>query len=115
MFVYLLIAAELGILYTVFWYLYVREPSSNHKISAQLWGSYEDSAGVEWKAPDGVPCWLPDCQTCSEQRNLLEAVRQEYVLDKTTNHYVQVPEGLSLLDRLATSVDRALTRLNVAP
>jgi hypothetical protein len=40
MFVYLIIAIELAILYTVFWYIFVREPKPC-KLKPGLWGRYE--------------------------------------------------------------------------
>jgi hypothetical protein len=118
MFVYLLIAAELGILYGVFWYLYIRQPRANKRISAQLWGSYDDPSGYlqeHKQAYESLACGQAECTTCRQTEALLTSVRNEYILDTTTNHYVQVPEGMSLLDRLATTVDRALSHLNVAP
>ncbi len=42
MLVYLIIAAELAILYTVFWYVYVHEPRP-YKPRRGLWGSYDES------------------------------------------------------------------------
>lgn len=42
MFVYFLIAAELAILYTAFWYIYVREPKPL-KIVGNPWGKYGES------------------------------------------------------------------------
>lgn len=41
MLIYLIIAAELAILYTVFWYVFVRDPKP-YKISGPLWGKYDD-------------------------------------------------------------------------
>lgn len=40
MFAYLLIVAELAILYTVFWYIFLREPKP-FKVEESLWGHYE--------------------------------------------------------------------------
>ncbi len=42
MFMYFLIAAELAILYTAFWYIYVREPKPL-KIAGNPWGKYGES------------------------------------------------------------------------
>jgi len=43
MLIYLIIAAELAILYTVFWYVYVRDPKP-YKIVGNLWGRYEEDS-----------------------------------------------------------------------
>ncbi len=45
MLIYLIIAAEFAILYTVFWYVYVREPKP-YKISNSLWGKYGQEEGT---------------------------------------------------------------------
>jgi hypothetical protein len=54
MLIYLIIAAELAILYTVFWYVYVHEPKP-YKFKKGLWGRYGDSpsgvCGVDPTAP----------------------------------------------------------------
>ncbi|MBC7996522.1 MAG: hypothetical protein IAF58_01165 [Leptolyngbya sp.] len=43
MFAYLLIAAELVVLYTVFWYIFLREPRP-YRIKSEMWGRYESDA-----------------------------------------------------------------------
>ena len=40
MFAYLIIGIELAILYSVFWYVFVREPRP-YRINGSIWGSYE--------------------------------------------------------------------------
>ena len=40
MFAYLVIAIELAILYSVFWYVFVREPKP-FKVGADMWGTYD--------------------------------------------------------------------------
>ena len=42
MLIYLIIAAELAILYTVFWYVYVRDPKP-YKITGNPWGKYGET------------------------------------------------------------------------
>ncbi len=42
MLIYLIIAAELAILYTVFWYVYVKDPKP-YKVKGPLWGRYGQS------------------------------------------------------------------------
>jgi len=43
MFAYLIIAAELLVLYTVFWYIFLREPRP-YRIKGEMWGRYEYNA-----------------------------------------------------------------------
>lgn len=43
MFAYLIIAAELAFLYTVFWYIFLREPKP-YRIKGEMWGRYESNA-----------------------------------------------------------------------
>lgn len=43
MFAYLIIAAELLVLYTVFWYIFLREPKP-YRIKGEMWGRYENNA-----------------------------------------------------------------------
>ncbi len=43
MFAYLIIAAELAVLYTVFWYIFLREPRP-YRIKSEMWGRYESNA-----------------------------------------------------------------------
>lgn len=43
MFAYLIIAAELLVLYTVFWYIFLREPRP-YRIKGEMWGRYDNNA-----------------------------------------------------------------------
>lgn len=43
MYAYLIIAAELAILYSVFWYVFIREPRP-YTLKGDLWGTYPQSA-----------------------------------------------------------------------
>lgn len=43
MFAYLIIAAELLVLYTVFWYIFLREPRP-YRIKSEMWGRYDTNA-----------------------------------------------------------------------
>jgi hypothetical protein len=45
---YIIIAAELAILYTVFWYVFLREPRP-YRIKGNPWGFYDDDSKVEPK------------------------------------------------------------------
>lgn len=40
MFAYLIIAVELAILYSVFWYVFIREPKP-YRVAGNLWGTYD--------------------------------------------------------------------------
>ncbi|HEY9775471.1 MAG TPA: hypothetical protein V6C81_17015 [Planktothrix sp.] len=42
MFAYIVIAIELSFLYTVFWYIFIREPKPFH-VGENMWGQYEGS------------------------------------------------------------------------
>lgn len=98
MFVYLLIAAELALLWWVYWYLYVREPKHRGHITPDTWGSY-DSAKVEEAALRAYV--QPD----------------EYVWDPRKQRYVRVSphEVESFLARMAAKLDRQLSELNCKP
>jgi len=112
MFVYLLIGAELAVLYTAFWYLYLREPKYNHRISSSLWGSYEKLSAsddldprIGWLKPGKLVTpsdKKPDKQT-------------EYVLDQATNRYIPVADSGGLITYFARKLDRAFSKLNVRP
>src|SRR5260221_6002736 len=54
MLIYLIIAAELAILYTVFWYVYVRDPKP-YKIVGNLWGKYGDNGFTAGGADPTLP------------------------------------------------------------
>lgn len=43
MFAYLIIAAELLVLYTVFWYIFLKEPKP-YRIKSDIWGRYDTNA-----------------------------------------------------------------------
>jgi hypothetical protein len=92
MFVYLLITAELALVYTAFWYLYLRDPKDRENIQAALWGTYEESMDVY-----GPP------------------LAQEFVLDRVKNNLVPISETGSVLVQMARSVDRTFSQLNVRP
>ncbi len=113
MFVYLLIASELAVLYLVFWYLYVREPKCKRRISADLWGMYDRSMN-----PGQADPTLPFVQALDRQRYYADAYHEkapEYVLDHITNRYVPVAEANGLMQRMAATVDSKLSQLNVKP
>ena len=123
MFVYLLITAELAVLYTVFWYLYVREPKYKRHIAANMWGTYEESL-----TRDGADPTLPFIQgsyehqlyeaycrgeLCAEETNSQE----EFVWDSSSNHYVPVSQlrDPAFLTQMAAKLDQTFSQLNVRP
>lgn len=117
MFVYLLIAAELTVLYTVFWYLFLRDSKAGHRIKGSTWGSYEGAFLDECADPT-----LPLAHACActpempyHVHDSAKEQRQEFVLDKVTNHYVPINESGSVLVRMANSIDRTFSQLNVRP
>ncbi|GEM_PF-3517694 len=54
MLIYLIIAAELAILYTVFWYVYIRDPKP-YKIVGNPWGKYGESGFTAGGADPTLP------------------------------------------------------------
>lgn len=115
MFIYMLICAELALLFTVFWYLYVRQPGCNHRIRGDMWGDYDENYQREvsqsWRQWDdcsqfSVPLDEADLPTWQGH--------DELVFDRRSGHYVTEAEiqGPALV-RLAVQLDRTLSRLNV--
>src|SRR5688572_29343342 len=119
MFVYVLIVAELAVLYTVFWYLYVRKPECKRRISSDLWGSYDQSVHNEpamLYAPVSSDQSNPDAYFLRARDEFHVAIASEFKLDQQTNRFVPVnQEAGSLLERMAAKIDRALSQLNVKP
>ncbi len=131
MFIYLLIAAELAVLYTVFWYLYIREPQCHHRIEGNLWGRYESALPQSSADPmlpfatghDGnglsyVPGFARGEADWKKQFAAAYRPSEEFVLDQITNHYVvqrNALQGRSLILRMAVMLDNTLSQLNVRP
>ncbi|HEY9792978.1 MAG TPA: hypothetical protein V6D22_21430 [Candidatus Obscuribacterales bacterium] len=113
MFVYLLIAAEFAVLYTVFWYLYIREPKSERRIKAQMWGSYEEASSAHRADPTLPFIRHYDAHSIYDEAYAVDAY--EYVLDQNTNHYVRAQRGGGVLHRMAEVVDGTFGQLNVKP
>ena len=111
MFVYLLIAAELAVLYTAFWYLYAREPKQERRIKGRMWGTYEDSPAA-LKADQSLS-FLRHQDAYPTYGETSQIDTGEYVLDLTTNHYIRVQAGRKLLDRMAQTLDSTFSNLNV--
>ncbi len=128
MFVYFLIASELAILYTVFWYLYLREPKQARRINGSNWGSYHPAAtsGVNdasmFAFGGGAACsncYLEtgnNTQELSAVKPFMLPVRDEMILDLSTNHYVPVPRPRkTVLGSLIQQLDDCLSEFNVKP
>jgi hypothetical protein len=117
MFVYLLIAAEIAILYTVFWYVYVREPKEGRRIQANLWGTYQDAHNDT--ADPTLPFLLAqDRHSVYEEAYVPvqgHEIYGDYILDPRTNRYVRPQEVKGVLNRMASSIDRTFSQINVKP
>src|SRR5262249_25097288 len=62
MLMYFIIAAELAILYTAFWYIYLREPKAlKMKIAGNPWGKYGESGFTAGGIDPTLP-FVFDCQ-----------------------------------------------------
>lgn len=126
MFIYLLIASELAILYTVFWYLYLREPKQARRIVGNTWGAYNPGAtngGID-ASPFGLEmsaahCYLqPGLQQpqVNAVKPFMLPVHDEMVLDLNTNHYVpNARPRRTTLGALIQQLDDCLSELNVKP
>lgn len=66
MYAYLIIAAELLILYTVFWYVFLREPKP-YKIKGNPWGRYDEADDYSDGNSHSVPCHHIDEQTSRKE------------------------------------------------
>ncbi len=111
MFVFLLLTAELMLLYVVFWYLYVRDPKCKEHIKGDLWGAYE---GTE-RLHDYYPAYKEPA--CARVDQSAYAHAEEFIWDANSSTYVPVSqyEAMSLLAKMAAQLDRQLSQLNVKP
>jgi hypothetical protein len=73
MFAYLVIAFELAILYTVFWYIFLREPKP-FKVAGNIWGQYDNGSKFAGSQIDPT---LP-IQTRQDWMTLNEMYYSEY-------------------------------------
>ncbi|HEY9677281.1 MAG TPA: hypothetical protein V6C76_04705 [Drouetiella sp.] len=69
MYAYLIIAVELAILYSVFWYVFIREPRP-YTVKGDLWGSYSQS---QYNAIDDYESQI-DLEWLESNRNALENI-----------------------------------------
>ncbi len=111
MFVFLLISAELALLYVVFWYLYVRDPKCKERIKGDLWGAYEGADTSQ----DYCPVYQEPA--CVKVDQTAYAHAEEFIWDSNSNSYIPVSqyEAMSLLAKMAAQLDRQLSQLNVKP
>jgi hypothetical protein len=73
MFAYLVIAIELAILYTVFWYIFLREPKPFH-VDENMWGQYDNAKRFSGNQIDPT---LP-IQTREDWMSLNENLSSDY-------------------------------------
>lgn len=116
MFVYLLIAAELVLLWIVFWYLYVRDPKHRDVIRPQLWGGYDGSQWGNYAHPrTPVESYQQYQQSCMQELDYAHV--EELVWDAQGRQYVPVAqqEAQNFLNNMAKQLDRQFSELNVKP
>lgn len=113
MFIYLLIAAELVLLYTAFWYLHLREPKRARRVASGTWGRYDNRVGTangELQSRIEVqlkPFMLINCD--------------EMTFDSQRNHYVAIEYPSPYVDnrhwiaKLFWQLDNVASELNVRP
>jgi hypothetical protein len=119
MFIYVLIAFELALVYLVFWYLYLRTPKIKRKIKGAQWGRYQDSpyttdGGGYYPTINGNTD-REACGTPVEPIHSFVPYKSEFVLNERTNRYVRDErrQVKSLIAKLASSLDSTLGQLNV--
>lgn len=120
MFVYLLIAFELALVYTVFWYLYLRNPQiKQRKIKGSQWGRYHNSPYTT-NGGDYYPIINNEKANKQSADNPMEIIpsfvsyQAEFVLNERTNRYVREErQAQSLLNKMAATLDSTLAKLNV--
>lgn len=125
MFVYILITAELAILYTVFWYLYLRQPKQSRRIVGSTWGSYHPAATsvadfpayTAYDVGSSTQCYLESAQASrkSAVKPFMLPVHEEMVLDLRSNRYVPVSRKRTALAALIQQLDDCLSEFNVKP
>jgi hypothetical protein len=82
MFAYLIIGSEIAILYTVFWYVFLREPKP-FKLHGNMWGQYEINNGFSARHFDPT---LP----LQEQNPEVFALEQQFYADETSGNKSRV-------------------------
>lgn len=137
MFVYLLIAAELALLYTVYWYLHVREPKHARRIGGNTWGNYGNlrvtayGAGCKACCTIKLPISADSLSYSVSERDEYDRRQElkpfmvpdwnEMSLDLKTNRYVPIESHTmscrvgSRFVRLVQIADDFLSEINVRP
>lgn len=129
MFVYALIAAELGLLYAVFWYLYLRDAGKSKKFAANTWGRYQNSPLQSrddsfYDVDASSPVANLDCQYCgcSETEHAVKGFMLprpgEMVFDRSKNRFISARKYHRTKQTVASlfqKIDEQLSRLNVRP
>ncbi|MBY0357749.1 MAG: hypothetical protein K2W82_07090 [Candidatus Obscuribacterales bacterium] len=114
MFIYLLIAAELVLLYTAYWYLHLREPKRARRVASSTWGRYDYRSGTangesqsRIEVQQLKPFMLINCD--------------EMTFDSRRNHYVSIKYSPDYVDnrhwiaKLFWQLDNVASELNVRP
>lgn len=125
MFVYLLIGAELALLYVVFWYLFVREPKYKEHVHGATWGSYDERVKQNWwgaydnetESADPYLAYQEAYYAQYEQIDPNAHAEHKFVWDNKLHRYVPVSqyEATNLLSKMAERLDRQFSQLNVKP
>ena len=122
MFFYVLITAELALLYSVFWYLFLREPTHSRRVGADTWGMYPQyrtalkDAGYRNQQQNIAPHFVEVPHTDPSAQPVILPVYDELTLDLRTNRYVPVPEKQqNIFGRIVDTVDGQLSYLNIRP
>jgi len=136
MFAYLVIGFELAILYTIFWYVFIREPKPL-KLRADQWGRYQrgydhfTAYGAEHHVPDQLTDEINQRQLYNQSRRRMAVQRRRrqrlnlaqnygeqrkrqapFALRVTTNHDY---ERRSAVERFLANLTRAISDLSAKP
>jgi hypothetical protein len=122
-FFYVLITAELTLLYGVFWYLFLREPTHARRIGAETWGMYPQykaamKSGFRTRQNNIAAAQAKYVEVAHEDpaRPVILPVYDEMTLDLRTNRYVPVPEKQqTIFGRFIDDLDGQLSTLNIRP
>ena len=125
MFVYGLITAELILLYTVFWYLYLRDPNPSRRIVADNWGNYEAAAittrgatmtAYEYQSIlESKQCKVKELsqERADYIKPFMVPVYSELTLDVRTNRYVPLEPKQGFVAQFFDDMNGQLSCLNV--
>lgn len=114
MFLYLIIIAELILLYGVFWFFYLRQPRelTKREIDQNLWGNYNGGQANLDRSESRDP----------HLEGYMVPCRERLIFDSRTNRYVSLPESLvnevdksDKLVKIGKKITETLDKLNVRP